>query len=289
MRCPFCIKICSKCKRILVANEINFRMKKQKNGERKLNSQCRICEREYAFDWKKKNSEKYKEYKQVYDEEHREYFREKNKQWREENKEKNKQKNKEWRENNKEHLKEYQKKYNEENKEMIAERAKKYRKENEERLKKYDKEYRELHKEDLKRYYEENKDRISKRGKEYYKDNPEKFFNKGSKRRLLEENQGDGITKEQWLEMMKFFDWKCAYSGTSLNKNNRSIDHIIPLSFGGEHEIWNCAPMIKSYNSSKYTNDMIDWYIEQEFFDIDRLLKIYNWMEYAYKKWKGEE
>ena len=44
MRCPFVIQVCTKCKRILVANEINFtKSKGNKNGVVK---QCKICRSE---------------------------------------------------------------------------------------------------------------------------------------------------------------------------------------------------------------------------------------------------
>ena len=47
--------------------------------------------------------------------------------------------------------------------------------------------------------------------------------------------------------------------------------------------------MVKSYNSSKNKRiDVINWYLEQEYFDIDRLTKIYEWRIYAYWKWKEE-
>ena len=31
---------------------------------------------------------------------------------------------------------------------------------------------------------------------------------------------------------------------------------------------------------------MLEWYLEQDYFDIDRLTKIYEWRIYAYWKWK---
>ena len=87
--------------------------------------------------------------------------------------------------------------------------------------------------------------------------------------------------------MMKFFNWTCAYSeeyiGGSNNKNIRSIDHIVPLDNGGEHEIWNCVPMLKSYNSQKRISNMLEWYLKQPFFSIERLTKIYEWRIYAIK------
>ena len=49
--------------------------------------------------------------------------------------------------------------------------------------------------------------------------------------------------------------------------------------------IWNCVPMTRSLNSSKQDKDMLEWYEEQECYDPSRLQKIYDWQEYARKKW----
>ena len=174
---------------------------------------------------------------------------------------------KQYYEENKKQITEYKEQYYEENKEEIAEKQKQYR--------------------------EENKEEILEKQKQYREENPHIFFNASNKRRQLEENQGNGITKEQWLEMMIFFDFKCAYSniylGNKENKNIRSIDHIVALDNGGLNEIWNCVPMYRSYNSSKNTKDMEQWYRQQEYFNEERLEKIYQWIEYAYEKWGKEE
>ena len=113
-------------------------------------------------------------------------------------------------------------------------------------------------------------------------------FNSHNKRRSKEQSQGNGITTTQWLEMMDFFEWKCAYSDMYIggkNQNIRSIDHIVALDNGGLNEIWNCVPMYKNYNSSKKANDMLEWYQQQDFYSEERLQKIYEWQEYAYNKW----
>ena len=85
---------------------------------------------------------------------------------------------------------------------------------------------------------------------------------------------------------MDFFDWKCAYSGEKLTKSNRSLDHIVSLNKNGENEIWNLVPMLKKYNSKKYTNDMLEWYILQPFYSEERLNKIYEWIKIAEEKYK---
>ena len=179
----------------------------------------------------------------------------------------------------------YQKEYNKNNKEKISKRQKIWYEENKDDILKRSKER-----------YEKNKDSILEKQKEYNKkwakNNPEKILNRNNKRRNKEENQGNGITKEQWLEMMNFFDWKCAYSGEKMESNNttngRTVDHIIALDNGGENEPWNIIPMKKGYNTSKHTKDMLEWYLEQSFFSIERLTKIYEWRIYAYWKWKEE-
>ena len=259
MKCPFVIKVCTKCGKILVANESNFN--KSKHGKYGLRADCRECRNKY----------KKKHYK-----DHKEEILEKMKEYREENKEKIKEYNKQYHENNKEEIKIRHKRYRDNNKEKRNEYSKQWYKKNKEHCKEYSEQY-----------HKENKRHIKEKKKQWRKNNPEKCFNYTNKRRLLEENQGRGITKEQWYEMMEFFEWRCAYSGKYIggDTTDRTIDYIVALNNNGEHEIWNLVPMYANYNCSKQDKNWIDWYIQQEFFDIDKLLKIYEWIEYAYNKY----
>lgn len=184
-------------------------------------------------------------------------------------------------------------------KECRSDCDKKWREENKEKKKAYDKKYYEEHKEyyakQKKNYYEENKEEILKQHKKYNKTPQGQvvMFNGSNRRRQREEQQGNGITTEQWLEMMKFFDWKCAYSGEYIggekNQNIRSIDHLVPIAKDGAHEVWNLVPMDRSLNSSKNNKDLEEWYLQQDFYDEDRLNKINEWREYAYNKWSNDE
>ena len=172
---------------------------------------------------------------------------------------------------------------------------------------KYGKQYYEAHKDEIterqKRYYQDNKDKRREHNKRWYESNKEKkyeynkqyrqspqgqvvAFNNRQRRRIKEEQQGIGITKDQWLECMSFFDFRCAYSGKRLTKKTRSIDHIVPINSGGDNMIWNMIPMTRSLNSSKQDKDMLEWYREQDFYSEARLEKIYKWQEYARQKWK---
>ena len=269
MNIPYVFKKCKTCGEWLVASNFNFY--KEKNGKYGLKSQCKECGKEY----REKNKDKRKKYNKEYYEKNKDKIIEYKKEYREENKDKIKERQREWNKNNKDKIKEYYennkdkiKEYYEENKDKIKERQRKYR--------------------------EKNKDKEKERQRKWYENNPEKSFNRHNKRRSKLENQGRGITKEQYIECNNWFDWKCAYSGEKMKNDKsthgRTIDHIIALDNKGLNEPWNIVPMRKGYNSSKFNRiNSLDWYIEQEYFDIDRLNKIVEWQIYAYEKWGGEE
>ena len=272
MNIPYVFKRCPKCREWLVANNINFY--KMKSGKWGLESQCKECRKskqkekynnnEFKEEKRKRQRDKYHN-----DDKFREDFLIKNRK-RQRDKYHNDDKFRE--KINKNNRERYRDKYHNDDE---------FREKNKERVRKYSKEKRVNDNE-----WREEK---NKKCKEWYKNNPEKAFNNRNKRRSKEENQGNGINEEQWLEMMKFFNWKCAYSGEKMENNKtsngRTIDHIVALDNGGENEPWNCIPMKKGYNTSKSTKNMLEWYLQQEYFDIDRLTKIYEWRIYAYEKW----
>lgn len=275
MKCPFVIKVCTRCKKILIANERNF--SKKKNGKYGLCSRCKKCDKKYREDNKehiKRYKEEYKkdnpDYNKKYYENNKEEILKRHKEYRENNKEKTIGNCRKWRVNNKEKIKKYNEEYYKNNKKYYEDKRKKWKEDN----KGYHKEY-----------HKNNKEREKEYARKWRKNNFDKIFNNCSKRRFKLKNQGRGITKEQWYEMMIFFNFKCAYSDILLNENNRSIDHIVPLDNGGLNEIWNCVPMLRNYNSSKNATDMYTWYKQQEFYSKERLNKIYMWQEYAYNKW----
>ena len=185
----------------------------------------------------------------------------------------------------------YRKQYYKSNKEKEAERLKQYRKKNKDKISKYNKQYCDVNKDKMaerhKQWYENNREKALEQKKQYHQSPQGQAvrFNSSNKRRLKEQEQGTGITKDQWLEMMQYFDWRCAYSGEVLSKDTRSVDHIVPIDAGGDNMIWNMVPMTRSLNSSKNSKDMLEWYREQSFYDPNRLQKIYEWQEYAYNKY----
>lgn len=285
MNIPYVMKKCSKCGKWKVASTVNFH--RDKYGKYALTSQCKECRNKQKKQWYQDNREKEHERHKQYYEANRGKILEHRKQYYETNKDKEAEYKKQYYEANRDKRLEYSKQYNKVNRDKRLEYRKQYYEANREKIAEYYKQYREANPEYYKQWNEANRDKISEYCKRYHQSlkGQVSSFNGCQRRRIKEEQQGTGITKEQWLEMMSFFDWKCAYSGETLSKNNRSVDHIVPLNSNGDNMIWNMVPMLRSLNSSKNTKDMLEWYKQQSFFSEARLAKIYEWQEYAYNKY----
>ena len=74
--------------------------------------------------------------------------------------------------------------------------------------------------------------------------------------------------KEEW-------DWECAYCGSD---ENLTIDHIMPRAKGGTDFTKNVLCACHECNQDKGHTPVEDWYLSQEFFDVDRYEKIKDWM-----------
>ena len=291
MNIPYAMKKCSKCGRWLVASKVNFN--KDKDCKYGLRSRCKECLKQ------DREANKEKE-------------RERQKRWYEANKDRIKAERKSKKRdipkykvcsscgdillNTTDNFRKVTKSYSSKCKKCECKASKQWYDSHKEQRAEHDKIYYQEHKErkqeTSKIWYQNNREKQLERWQEYRKSDhgkqviAAKRFNERNRRRLWEQNQGKGITTEQYKEVMSFFDWKCAYSGEKLKKDTRTLDHIIPLKQGGDHEIWNLVPMARSLNSSKCAKDMLEWYKEQDFYSEARLAKIYEWQEYAIKKWK---
>jgi 5-methylcytosine-specific restriction endonuclease McrA len=62
------------------------------------------------------------------------------------------------------------------------------------------------------------------------------------------------ITKTQWQQIVEDHGGKCFYCGLGFLK--MSIDHVVPLSKGGEHSVENVVPACRSCNSRKSAQDV---------------------------------
>lgn len=74
-------------------------------------------------------------------------------------------------------------------------------------------------------------------------------------RRARKRAGGTTITRLEWLERTALFGGFCAYCDQPATE----MDHVIPLSKGGLHEIMNVVPACTACNSSKRNHLPLDW------------------------------
>lgn len=72
-------------------------------------------------------------------------------------------------------------------------------------------------------------------------------INHKARRRCAEKN--GNITLREWENILKNHSYKCVYCGTKERK--LTMDHVMPLSKGGEHNKSNIVPACQPCNSSK--------------------------------------
>lgn len=176
--------------------------------------------------------------------------------------------------------KEYLKKYYQRNKEKILANHKQWRKDNQEYIKKWNKEnkeywkkwqndnkeyYREYHKKWLENNFKHIKEYIKKYQKIWRRKNPE-YMEIWAKTEKGKANNQRGNTKirageieiintlnfDEWLNILKEYNYHCAYCGKEFGLFRRpERDHIIPISKGGNNTKDNIIPACKSCNSKK--------------------------------------
>jgi 5-methylcytosine-specific restriction endonuclease McrA len=122
-----------------------------------------------------------------------------------------------------------------------------------------------------------NKERIRSHNKAYLRTEKGKLnHNLASvRRRTLKNNAINTLTKLQWEIALDFFSNTCAYCG---KVDKLTVEHFIPLSTGGSTELCNIIPICKSCNSSKKNTPFEVWYCRQNFFSLERLMSIYDFI-----------
>ena len=71
----------------------------------------------------------------------------------------------------------------------------------------------------------------------------------------------------RWVE----FGHRCAYCGAD---GDLQVEHVMPISQGGEHHLGNIVPACQRCNFSKATASVKEWYESQPFFNETRWLAI---------------
>ena len=157
--------------------------------------------------------------------------------------------------------------------EKRREYQKQYHKNNREKKSKYHKEYYKINKEKwndyVKCWREVNHEKMLKQGRTRYRINHEKeleymknYFKTESgkanhqrakiKRQIIMGNIINTLTSEEWLDILKEHNYRCAYCGIDFDENNLpEKDHIIPISKGGNNTKENVVPACRSCNAKK--------------------------------------
>lgn len=114
-------------------------------------------------------------------------------------------------------------------------------------------------------YYEANKERHAELGRawreanapvvreymrDYYDANRERFGEYGAKRRAL--RQGQFVERVSSLVVLERADGVCGICGGDVDPLDFHVDHIVPLSRGGEHSYSNTQPAHPFCNLSKH-------------------------------------
>lgn len=103
-----------------------------------------------------------------------------------------------------------------------------------------------------------NKESENLQARLYYQNNPERVKEAASirKRRLL----ANGVFAISTKELKKIYGSKCFLC----NSNNQiELDHIVPISKGGNHSIGNVMPLCRACNRSKSDKFLIQFIMEK--------------------------
>jgi 5-methylcytosine-specific restriction endonuclease McrA len=73
-----------------------------------------------------------------------------------------------------------------------------------------------------------------------------------------------------WQHWVRF-DHRCAYCGCI---GDLEIEHVVPISKGGQHHLGNIVPACTQCNSSKRSNDALQWYKTRSYYSEARWNKI---------------
>ena len=201
-----------------------------------------------------KNKEDKKKYMKQYRIDNKEYRKEYNKQWSKNNPEYIKNYGKQWRKDNKEHLKKYKEQWRKDNPKYMEEYKEQWYKDNPDYDKQNYKNNKEKRKKQIQQYYINNKEKMERYKAMWRKTEKGKANNQRNhiKRWAIEKDTINTLTSEEWLDILKEYDYKCAYCGCDFDENTLPTkDHIIPISKGGHNVKENIVPACRSCNSKK--------------------------------------
>lgn len=96
-------------------------------------------------------------------------------------------------------------------------------------------------------------------------------------RTLLRNAEINDFTGDQWKNCLIHFDNKCAYCDKEHKGMN--MEHVVPISKGGNNTKSNIVPACKSCNSRKNTKEVYEWYRNDISYDEQREQKIIEYLK----------
>ena len=139
------------------------------------------------------------------------------------------------------------------NKERLKRNYKKWVKGNPNLRREIDKRFREKNRESQRERAVDYRSRNPEKRKEWAQKNPEKQTAIYARRSF--QVRGGERFAVSLKELAKMYAGKCSYCGSPA----AHIDHIIPLSRGGQHRIGNLTPACASCNLSKGSKFLMEW------------------------------
>lgn len=145
--------------------------------------------------------------------------------------------------------------------EEIKSRVRAYRQAHREAIAKQKAQYYQANKVILTWYYreyrEQNRDKHRQYAREHYKANKDRYFEAVNRRiSLLRGATKAQFTANQWQRILERYDYRCAYCGDA---GKLTMDHVHPLSRGGEHTAANIIPACPSCNRQKSTKTFLEY------------------------------
>lgn len=165
---------------------------------------------------------------------------ERRRRWRRDNPEKTREADRRWRKNNLEKAREKDRRRYRENPEKTREKNRQKHLKNPEKRRAA-----------ARRWYRNNRARAIERINRWRKANPEKSREYNSRRRSNKINTSiNSLSGETWKWLVSLYEHRCAYCGNF--SKDITIDHVMPLSRGGNNTLGNIVPACRSCNSLKH-------------------------------------
>lgn len=125
-----------------------------------------------------------------------------------------------------------------------------------------------------------NREYYKKYKKEWRVNNADKMNMFGQLRRSKMKQLKCELSLEDWNKILEKFNYSCTYCGKTeddcIEEYGQRLhqEHIVPMNKNGSYTKNNIVPACKGYNCSKHDRDFIEWYREQEFYDIQKETKV---------------